>query len=268
MCLGLISTRNSDEDLDCVKRVLSYVATEANLTQALSCHQLGVLFSLSFLPLNFLFQCWGANPWWCMLYRHICIWSLHHVPSSLFYLNLLLLGDWERIFLHSPVCPHIVCVAMTTLPNTWITSMGHHTLPNHFIFFYLLCFSIKLSKSPPTPFLLLYVWLSVCICHNIEEEEECFATSFCLCLYFLVSIFICFCLSVITCLCSAFQCNFCLLHSFPFVSQYLFEIVILLLFFFQWESKTGKLLLYQGLLLKRQCLGILTLSPRKFHYMT
>lgn len=154
-----------------------------------------------------------------------CIYAFDHWTTwPEVYFNLLLGNGWDKISLHISVCPCILCVARTIILNTWITSMSHHTLPNHIISFIFCAFSFKLSKPYPYPlscWLCACLFVFVCVFYNIEEAEECFVTAFCLCLYFFVSIFICFCLSASICLCSLFQYSFYLVLSSPLISKFL-----------------------------------------------
>lgn len=155
-------------------------------TQALLFHQFWVdtTFLCSSCP-STLSLCWGANPVWCMLYACMCIWSLNPevLWYFLFHFILLLVNTWDRISLQISLCPHVVCGARITLPNTWITSMSHHVRPkpHHLSFYFLLIFcasTFKLSKSL-CPFLLF----CDCLCLFVgvwrpTEEEKCFATTF------------------------------------------------------------------------------------------
>lgn len=128
-----------------LRYVLSHVATEAHPNPIMpSIWSLQNFNNLSFLSLYLFFQCWGANPQWCRIYMHIRIWPLNHMARS--YFNLLLGNGWDKVSLHISVCPCILCVAKTIILNTWITSMSHHTLPNHIISFIFCAFSFKLSK--------------------------------------------------------------------------------------------------------------------------
>lgn len=138
-----------------LRHVLSYIATEAHpspiMPSVWSLHHLisPSCFSTFSFSAGELIQ---DGSW------YICIYAFDHWttwPEVNF--NLLLGDGWEEGSLHISICPCILCEARTILLNTWITSMSHHTPPNHIISFIFCAFSFKLSKPYPYP-------LSCCLC--------------------------------------------------------------------------------------------------------